>query len=76
MGRRISPNRIIDAVNENFKDVLSKPSLKNLSLVAIAISLAEKLKINQIARHIPVDVSHQKCKKIWSEPLEPDKEIR
>jgi hypothetical protein len=30
--------------------------------VAIAISLAEKLKINTIARHMPVDVSHQKCK--------------
>jgi hypothetical protein len=62
MGRRISPNRIIDAVNENFKDVLSKPRLKTLALIAIAISLAEKLKINEIARKLPVDVSHQKCK--------------
>ena len=59
---RVSPDRIVDAVNENFKDVLSKPNLKNLALVAIAISLAEKLKINEIARHISVDVSHQKCK--------------
>ena len=62
MGRRISPNRIIGAVNENFKDVLSKPRLKTLALIAIAISLAEKLKINEIARKLPVDVSHQKCK--------------
>jgi hypothetical protein len=62
MGRRISPNRIIDAVNENFKDVLSKPRLKTLAVIAIAISLAEKLKINEIARKLPVAVSHQKCK--------------
>ena len=62
MGRRISPNRIIDAVNDNFKDVLSKPRLKTLAVIAIAISLAEKLKINEIARKLPVDVSHQKCK--------------
>jgi hypothetical protein len=62
MGKRVSPNRIIDTVNENFKSVLSKPSLKNLALVAIAISLAEKLKTNIIARHMPVDVSHQKCR--------------
>jgi len=62
MGRRISPKRIIDTVDGNFKDVLSKPRLKNLALVVIAISLARKLKINQIARHMPVDVSHQKCK--------------
>ena len=62
MGKQVSPERIIDAVNENFNDVLSKPSLKNLALVAISISLAEKLKINEIARHMPVDVSHQKCK--------------
>jgi len=60
--KRVSPERIIDTVNENFNGVLSKPSLKNLALVAIAISLVEKLKINEIARHMPVDVSHQKCK--------------
>ena len=60
--KRVSPNRIIDAVNDNFKDVLSKPSLKNLGLVVIAISLAKKLKINEVARHLPVDVSHQKAR--------------
>jgi hypothetical protein len=42
MGRRISPNRIIDAVNENFKDVLSKPGLKTLAVIAIAISLGRE----------------------------------
>ena len=62
MGRRVSPGRIIDAVRENFKDVLSKPGLKNLALVAVAITLAKKLKINEIARKLPVEVSHQKCK--------------
>ena len=60
--KRISPNRIVDAVKENFKGILSKPSLKNLILVTIAIALAEKLKINEIARHLPVDVKHQKSK--------------
>jgi len=60
--KRVSPKRIIDTVNEKFNGVLSKPMLKNLALVAIGISLAKKLKINEIARHMPVDVSHQKCK--------------
>ena len=60
--KRVSPNRIIDAVDENFKDVLSKPRLKTLALIAVAISLAKKLKINEIARHLPVDVKHQKAK--------------
>ena len=60
--KKVSPNRIIDAVDENFKDVLSKPRLKTLALVAIAISLAKKLKINEIARHMPTDVKHQKSK--------------
>jgi hypothetical protein len=62
MGKRVSPDRIIEAVDVNFKSVLSKPGLKTLALVAIAISLAKKLKINEIARHMPADVSHQKCK--------------
>lgn len=60
--KRISPNRIIDAVRENFKDVLSKPRLKTLALIAVAISLAEKMKVNEIARKIPTDVEHQKAK--------------
>jgi hypothetical protein len=60
--KRASPNRIIDAVDENFKDVLSKPRLKTLALIAIAISLAKELKINKIARKMPTDVKYQKCK--------------
>jgi len=60
--KKVSPNRIINAVDENFKDVLGKPRLKTLALVAIAISLAKKLKINEIARHMPTDVKHQKSK--------------
>ena len=60
--KRVSPNRIIEAVDENFKSVLSKPRLKTLALIAIAISLAKRLKINEIARRIPTDVKHQKCK--------------
>ena len=30
--KKVSPNRIIDAVDENFKDVLSKPRLKTLAV--------------------------------------------
>jgi len=62
MKKKVSPNRIVDEVEKNFKDILSKPSLKNLILVTIAIALAEKLRINEIARHLPVDVKHQKAK--------------
>ena len=60
--KKISPTRIIDAVNENFKHVLSKPRLRTLALIAVAISLTKKMKINEIARKIPTDVSHQKSK--------------
>jgi hypothetical protein len=60
--KRVSPDRIIDAVDENFKDVLSKPRLKTLALIAVAISLVKKLKINEIARKMPTDVKHQKAK--------------
>jgi hypothetical protein len=58
----IDPNRIVTAIEENFKDILTKPSLKNIILVVIAMSLAKKLKINEIARKIPTDVIHQKVK--------------
>jgi hypothetical protein len=40
--KRVSPDRIIDAVDENFKDVLSKPRLKTLALIAVAISLVQE----------------------------------
>jgi hypothetical protein len=62
MKKRVSPKRIVSAVEENFKDVLSKPKLKTLALIAIAISLAKKMKINEIARKMPTDVNHQKSK--------------
>lgn len=51
--KQISPNRIVDAVEENFKGVLSKPNLKSLILVTIAISLAKKLKINPQCGFLP-----------------------
>ena len=60
--KRVSPNRIIDAVRENFKGVVSKPRLKTMALIAVAISLAERMKVNEIAREIPTDVKHQKAK--------------
>lgn len=62
MKRKVSPERIVTAVEENFKDVLSKPKLKTLSLIAVAISLAKRIRINEIARKLPTDVKHQKSK--------------
>jgi len=60
--KKVSPNRIIDAVRENFKGVVSKPRLKTMALITVAISLAERMKVNEIAREIPTDVKHQKAK--------------
>jgi len=60
--KKVSPNRIIDTVRENFKGVVSKPRLKTMALIAVAISLVEKMKINEIAREMPTDVKHQKAK--------------
>lgn len=54
--KKISPDRIVNAVKESFKGILSKPLLKNLILVTIAIAMSEKLKINEISRKLPVDV--------------------
>ena len=59
---QVDPNRIIQAVEENFKDELSKPNLRNLALTTMAIAQTERLRINEIARHLPVDVRHQKSR--------------
>jgi hypothetical protein len=47
---------------EYFKDSLSKPNLKNLSLTTIAMAKSDRLRINEISRNLPVDVSNQKAK--------------
>lgn len=62
MKRQINPKRIIWEIEENFKDELSKPKLKNLILSTIAISKTDKLRINRIANNIPVKVKHKKSK--------------
>lgn len=59
---RVNPDRIIRAIERNFKDILTKPNIKNLGLTAIAIAKSSKLTINEIARCLPVDVSNQKSK--------------
>lgn len=59
---KVNPDRIIQTIEENFKDVLSKPNLKNLALTNIAIAKAEKMTINEIARCLPTDVGNQKAK--------------
>jgi len=62
MKKRVNPDRIIQTIEEYFKDSLSKPNLKNLSLTTIAMAKSDRLKINEIARNLPVDVSNQKAK--------------
>lgn len=52
---KINPDRIIQTIEDNFKDVLTKPNLKNLALTNIAIAKAEK-------RCLPTDVGNQKAK--------------
>ena len=59
---KAKPDRIIQTIEENFKDVLAKPDLKNLGLTSIAIAKAEKMTINEIARCLPIDVKNQKAK--------------
>jgi len=62
MKNRVDPNRIVCTIEENFKDELSKPKLRNLILTSIAIGKTEKLRINEIARNLPVDVKRKKSK--------------
>lgn len=62
MKNRVDPNRIVYAIEENFKDELSKPKLRNLILTSIAIGKTEKLRINEIAKNLPVHVKHKKSK--------------
>jgi hypothetical protein len=62
MKKRINPDRMIQTIQEYFKGSLSKPNLKNLSLATIAMAKSDRLKINEIARNLPVDVGNQKAK--------------
>lgn len=59
---KVSPERIIKTTEKIFNRVLSKPQLKNLGLVSIAIAKAKRLSINGISREIPTDVNRQKSK--------------
>ena len=49
--KKISPDRIVNTIKDNFKGILSKPLLKNLILVTIAMTMSKKLKINEISEH-------------------------
>jgi len=62
MKNRVDPNRIVCTIEENFKDELSKPKLRNLILTSIAIGKTEKLRINEIAKNLPVHVKRKKSK--------------
>ena len=59
---QVDPNRIVYTIEENFKDELSKPKLRNLVLTSIAIGKTKKLRINEISRNMPVDVKHKKSR--------------
>lgn len=62
MKHKIDPKRIVWEIEENFKGKLSKPKLRNLILTAIAISKTDKLRINNIADNLPLNVKHKKSK--------------
>lgn len=62
MGNQVDPDRIVYAINENFKDEPGKPKLRNLILTAIAIGKTKKLQINEIAENLPVDAGHKKSR--------------
>ncbi len=47
------PMKIIKTVEEIFKNVVSKPKIKTLALIAISTLLAKIFKINEISRLIP-----------------------
>lgn len=59
---KINPLRIIQTIEENFKGILSKPKLKTLILIIIAIVKANKMTINEISRQLPTNVKSQKAK--------------
>ena len=59
---KVNPKRIIQNVKENFKEILSKPKLKTLVLIIIAMVKAKKMTINEVARELPIDVKRQKAK--------------
>ena len=53
---------IITTTGELFKSNVNKPGLKNFILVIIAIALCPKFRINEISRHLGVDVKTEKTK--------------
>ncbi len=60
--KRVNPSSMITTLTEIFNPVLKKPALKNLILTILAIVLAQKFRINEIALRLPVAVKHQKTK--------------
>lgn len=62
MKNQVDPGRIVCIIEENFKEELSKPKLRNLILTSIAIGKTEKLRINEIAKNLPVDVKRRKSR--------------
>ncbi|MCH8293047.1 hypothetical protein IH992_18310 [Candidatus Poribacteria bacterium] len=59
---RVSPLPIITTTGELFKSIVNKPGLKNFILVIIAIAACPKFRINEISRHLGVDVKTEKTK--------------
>lgn len=60
--KRVNPKRMIAAIDETFKGETTKPQLKNLILVTLAIAMSRIFRINELSRHLPVAVKSEKTK--------------
>ena len=61
-GNRVNPLPIITTTCEIFKSIVSQPSLKNLILVIVVIAQCPLFRINEISRHLSIDVKTEKTK--------------
>ena len=61
-GNRVNPLPIITTTCEIFKSIVSQPSLKNLILVIVVIAQCPLFRINEISRHLSIDVKTGKTK--------------
>lgn len=53
---------MITALSHIFKEQTTKPQLKNMILVAIAMAMSKIFRINELSRHLPVAVSSEKTR--------------
>ena len=58
--KRANPKRIIQTISHLFNPILGKHPLRNMILATIAIASCNKMRINEIARHLPTKVKREK----------------